>query len=208
MDLRDSKSRLILIVIALGAALVIAVASCSGGGDGDGGGDGGSASSDTGGGSGGTDDKQPDTGAPEGDEGDAGAEDDTPLAEVTGQGGVRLTITSAERDAGGFFTVSGTLTNDGSERFLEIGWRGDERELTNNGFSMAGSSVVDKVEGKRYLILRDTSGRCLCTQFGSGLNPGDSVEWFAQFPAPPDDATELEFNIGNMPPAPLEISAG
>ncbi|MFD7509232.1 hypothetical protein ACFV5N_07775 [Streptomyces sp. NPDC059853] len=206
MDLRDSKSRLILIVIALGAALVIAVASCSGGGDGDGGGDGGAASSDTGGGSGGTDDK-PDDKEPEGG-GESGPEDNTPLAEVTGQGGVRLTITSAERDAGGFFTVSGTLTNDGSERFLEIGWRGDERELTNNGFSMAGSSVVDKVEGKRYLILRDTSGRCLCTQFGSGLNPGDSVEWFAQFPAPPDDATELEFNIGNMPPAPLEISAG
>ncbi|MEV8113459.1 hypothetical protein AB0O69_01060 [Streptomyces xiamenensis] len=207
MDLRDSKSRLILIVIALGAALVIAVASCSGG-DGDRGGDGsaGSGESTGGGGSGDTDDK-PSEGEDTGDDGTA-PEDRGPLSEVTGEGGMRLTIDSAQRDAGGFLTVSGTLTNDGAERFLEIGWRGDERELTNNGFSMAGSSVVDKTEGKRYLILRDTSGRCLCTQFGGGLNPGDSVEWFAQFPAPPDGATELDFNIGNMPPASFEISAG
>ncbi|ARQ68858.1 hypothetical protein [Streptomyces marincola] len=204
MDLRENKSRLILIVVALGAALVIAVASCGGGG----GGDDGDAR-----GSGETADATPDDGgnaeAGEGEGGDGPDDaDEEPaelLAEVTGEESITLGITRAEREAGGFLTVEGTITNNGSDRWFTTRWAGPEQELADNGFSMAGASIVANEEGKRYLILRDTTGRCLCTGFGTGIEAGATVPWFAQFPEPEAGTTEVSFQVGNMPPATIQI---
>ncbi|WP_181727536.1 hypothetical protein [Streptomyces sp. PT12] len=154
MDLRDSKSRLILIVAALGAALVIAVASCSGGGDGD------------------------------GDEGATGQESGENAENGDGED-------SGDEPAG--------------EGEGDSAWAGPESELAGNDFSMAGASLVAQEEGRRYLILRDTEGRCLCTNFGLLINSGDTVNWFAQFPEPEAETTEVDFNIGQMPPATIQI---
>ncbi|MDT0320976.1 hypothetical protein [Streptomyces millisiae] len=201
MDLRDSKSRLILIVAALGAALVIAVASCGGGGGDEGNEDDGasetSQETEDGGDSG--DDEQTDDAEP--GEGEAGAV----LAEVTGEQDITLTITSAERQTGGFLTIEGTIHNGGGENWGTAAWAGDERELAGNDFSMAGATLTAREEGKRYLILRDTEGRCLCTGFGLQIEAGDTMSWFAQFPEPDPGTTEVDFQIGQMPPATIEI---
>ncbi|MFE7155621.1 hypothetical protein [Streptomyces sp. NPDC057636] len=130
------------------------------------------------------------------------------LAEVKSNG-ITLTVTSAARDQGGFLTLSGKVTNGGGKFWIAADWRGDERELSKNGSSLAGASVVDKAGKKKYLILRDTQGRCLCTKFeGGGVDPGQSADWYAQFPAPPEGTTKVDFQVGDMPPAPVEISEG
>lgn len=211
MDFRDTKSRLILIVVALGAVLVVLVASCGGFGD-DGGGadDGGNgqptqsgASDGEGGSEGGS--------AGEGDSGGGGeeptGEPGEPLAEVTGGEDLTLTVTKAERESGGFLTVEGNLHNGGSDMFFDLAWAGDESELAENGFSMAGASLVaiEEGQGRRYLILRDTEGRCLCTLFGNGIDDGATVTWFAQFPAPDPAVTQVQFQVGDLPPATVEI---
>jgi hypothetical protein len=200
MDLRDSKSRLLLIAVALGAALVVAVASCGGGGD-DGGGsdDGNGETSQTPAGN------EGDTGSDGEDEGSEPEEsEEEPLAEVTGGEELTLTITSAERESGGFLTVEGTLYNGGDETFFDLNWTGPETELAENGFSMAGATLTVPEEAQRYLILRDTTGRCLCTGFGAGIDPGATVSWFAQFPEP-ERTAEAEFQVGNLPPATIVI---
>ncbi|KAB8165190.1 hypothetical protein FH609_016505 [Streptomyces sp. 3MP-14] len=202
MDLRDSKSRLILIVVALGAALVIAVASCSGGGDDDGE----PAATPSGESEAPEDEPSEDDGAGGDEEDDQdGGEEPEVLAEVTGEEDITLTITSAERETGGFLTVEGTLRNGGGDSWSDIAWAGGERELAGNAFSMAGATLTAREEGKRYLILRDTEGRCLCTNFGLRLDAGDTVTWFAQFPEPDPETTEVDFQIGQMPPATVEI---
>lgn len=203
MDLRDSKSRLILIIIGLGAALVIAVASCGGsGGDNDG------ADNSTSGAETPEDDGKANDGSGADDRTAPAEGDESPiLAEISDGGTVSLTVNSAVREEGGFLTVTGTLTNQSSENFFDRRWRGEENELANNGFSMAGAAVTDKIEGKRHLILRDTSGRCLCTQFGSdGIDPGETVSWFAQFPAPAESTSEVDFQVADLPPATIDIS--
>jgi hypothetical protein len=74
---------------------------------------------------------------------------------------------------------------------------------------MAGASLTDSKGKKKYLVLRDTQGRCLCTKFdGGGVDAGKSADWFAQFPAPPADTTAVDFQVGSMPPASIEISEG
>lgn len=204
MDLlRDSKTRLIVIVAALGAALVIAVASCGGGGGDD---DAGEEVSDTSGGARNGDNA--DSGETEGSSsGDAagGDEDAQVLAEVTGEEDITLTITRAERQSGGFLTVEGTLHNGGNDTWRSGSWSGDEEELAQNPFSMAGASLIARDEGKRYLILRDTEGRCLCTVFTTEIDAGETVSWFAQFPEPEASTKEVDFQIGRMPPATIEI---
>ncbi|MEU1198434.1 hypothetical protein ABZ446_19635 [Streptomyces sp. NPDC005813] len=123
-------------------------------------------------------------------------------------GDISVTINSAVRDAGGFVTVSGNVRNDGAKSWLGANWVSDERELRKNGGSLAGANLVDTQGKKKYLVLRDTSGRCLCTKFSGQISPGGTAEWYAQFPAPPEGTTKVDFQVGTMPPASIEISEG
>ncbi len=127
------------------------------------------------------------------------------IATANGEGGMVLSINSATRDSGGFLTVSGQLKNTGSAAFVNTtAWRGNE--LTASGTSVAGVSLTDKVGKKRYYVLRDTDGRCLCTTGVSTIEAGQTVPFFAQFPAPPASATEVEFSLPTFATATVKIS--
>lgn len=65
---------------------------------------------------------------------------------------------------------------------------------------------MDKAGKKRYYILRDTDGRCLCTTGMSAVQPGASVPVFMQFPAPPAETTEVDFNLPTFATTSLKIS--
>lgn len=137
-----------------------------------------------------------------------GSESGQPLAQVTG-GDITLAITSAVREHGGFVTVEGELTNSGSTPWTGLEWKPDETELAMvNRSSMADAKLLDKQGKKRYYILRDTEGRCLCTSFTGGVGAGESTNWYAQFPAPPKGNDEVDFQIADMPPASVTISEG
>ncbi|WP_428952608.1 hypothetical protein [Streptomyces sp. cg35] len=195
---RTTTTRRPLTVAAITAGLVLTIAGCGG----DGGGDG---------------DKAKDSSAPPtASAGKGGGKEssaapsapDKVLAEVKGEGGITLTITSAARDAGGFVTLQGTVVNGTGKAWVPVNWRGDERELMANGGSIAGAALLDEAGKKKYLILRDTEGRCLCTRFTGGVRNGQTADWYAQFPAPPEGTDKLTFQVGAMPPASIEITEG
>ncbi|WP_342776398.1 hypothetical protein [Streptomyces armeniacus] len=179
--------------MAITTGLVLTVAGCSGGGD---------------------DDKpDSDASAEQSDQDNGGGggpdapDDNEVLAEVKGGDDLTLTFNSAKREEGGFVTVTGKLTNNGSGLWLSPGWSGDEEELAaKNKTSMAGAKLTDKSGKKRYYILRDTEGRCLCTSFSKGIQGGDTETWYAQFPAPPKGNNTVDFQIADMPPATIKIS--
>ncbi|MEU9286836.1 hypothetical protein AB0D57_19510 [Streptomyces sp. NPDC048275] len=197
MDFRHTmKGRRALSAVAITAGLLLTVAGCGGGGDGE-------------------SEKEGSTpSAPAKSSGNGDASDskepaaDSALAEVKGENGLTLAVTSAKRAEGGFVTVEGTVTNNTDNIWIAGNWRGDERELAKNGASIAGATLIDQKGKKKYFILRDTSGRCLCTQFSGGVQQGATATWFAQFPAPPADTTQVDFLVGSMPPATIELSEG
>ncbi|MFE0105436.1 hypothetical protein [Streptomyces sp. NPDC059009] len=198
MNLRRAlKIRRAMTAAAITTGLVLTVAGCGGGGGSDDKPDKESSSNSSQ--SKGSDDK---------DSQDPAADSDKVLAEVKGEQGLDLKITSAKRDEGGFVTVEGSVTNGGSKAWVGASWRGDERELAKNGGSLAGASLVDATGKKKYLVLRDTQGGCLCTKFTGGVLSGQSVDWFAQFPAPPEGTNKVSFQVGAMPPASIELSEG
>ncbi|MFJ8952175.1 hypothetical protein ACIRO1_18885 [Streptomyces sp. NPDC102381] len=190
---RTTTTRRALAAATIAAGLVLSVTGC--GGDGDKGeGDAAKSSAPA---QQGSDDKSKSS-APSTSE---------PLAEVKSNG-ITLTVTSATRDQGGFLNITGTVTNGTSALWVANEWRSPETELRTNGGSLAGASVVDQEGKKKYLILRDTQGRCLCTKFEGGVDQGKSRDWFAQFPAPPEGTKSVQLQVPTMPPAQLNLTEG
>ncbi|MFE6163702.1 hypothetical protein ACFQ7F_32845 [Streptomyces sp. NPDC056486] len=197
---RTIKTRRAMTAVAITTGLVLTVAGCGGGGDdGDGKSEKGASSP--------AKTKSGEDGEDKEGEAQAPATDKV-LAEVKGEENITLTVTSAVRDEGGFVTVSGKVTNSGGKFWAAANWRGEERELNKNGSSVAGANLIDNEGKKKYLVLRDTGGRCLCTKFTGGVKPGQTADWYAQFPAPPEGTAKVDFQVGAMPPAPIEISEG
>ncbi|MFI6851938.1 hypothetical protein [Streptomyces sp. NPDC050416] len=185
-----TKARRGMVAMTVVAGLALGVAGCSGGGD-----DkkpNASASASKGGGS-----------QPSAQEGQASE----PLAELKGPSGLLLQITSAVRDSGGFVTLSGDLKNDGSEvTVIPAALSGNETEILNNGRSLGGATLVDSKGKKRYYVLRDTDGRPLTTTGFSTIKPGDTMDVFLQFPAPPSSTTEVNFQLPLFASAAIQIS--
>ncbi|MGW1071411.1 hypothetical protein [Streptomyces sp. NPDC002537] len=150
--------------------------------------------------------------------GDAGKPSGTPAArsaknaptgevigEMKGPDGVTIALTSAQRDGGGFVTVSGTLTNRGSKPFNAVHWSSKETEMKSRS-SLSGASLVDASGKKRYLVLRDTDGECLCSTGLTNVKPQEDRPVFAQFPAPPESVTAVDFQLPAMPSVRVKIS--
>ncbi|GAU65184.1 hypothetical protein SSP35_01_05220 [Streptomyces sp. NBRC 110611] len=196
---RTTKAARGAVAMASTVGLALVVAGCGGGGDGGDGGAGGIRADGA---------KQPPARAttPKGEgPGSPAADSSKVIGEMKGPDGIVITLHSVIRDSGGFVTVSGTVTNHGTRAFNAINWRSNETELRSRS-SISGATLVDKAGKKRYLVLRDTNGECLCTTGLSGLLPGASRPVFAQFPAPPAKVTEVDFQLPTMPPASVQIT--
>ncbi|MEV0961844.1 hypothetical protein AB0J25_04355 [Streptomyces sp. NPDC049910] len=130
------------------------------------------------------------------------------LATIKGSNGFQFDIHGAVRDQGGFLTVTGTLKNTSGKRaFAPIEWNGQETNVRRTGRSLAGMTLVDKAEKKRYYVLRDTEGFPLTTTGITGVDAGDNgISFFAQFPSPPEKTTQVDIQIPLMPTATIEIS--
>lgn len=184
-----TKARRGMVAVTVAAGLALGVAGCGGG---DGKQDEPSASASKDGGS-----------KPDAQTGHSGE----PLAELKGQDGLLLRIESAERDSGGFVTVSGELKNDGSETInVTPRLRGDETEILRHGRSLGGATLVDSKEKKRYYVLRDTEGRPLTTTDLTSLKAGETIPVFMQFPAPPASTSEVTFQLPTFAAGTIEIS--
>ncbi|MFI1617100.1 hypothetical protein ACH4VT_08990 [Streptomyces lydicus] len=189
---RTTKAARGAVAMATAVGLALVVAGCGGGGDG----------------GGQTDGKNPPSRSAtpkDGGPGTPAADSSKVIGEMRGPDGVVVTLNSVVRDSGGFVTVSGTVANHGTRAFNAIDWRSNETELRSRS-SISGATLVDKAGKKRYLVLRDTNGECLCTTGLSGLLPGASRPIFAQFPAPPAKVTEVDFQLPTMPPASVQIT--
>ncbi|MFF9866213.1 hypothetical protein ACF1G0_12420 [Streptomyces sp. NPDC013953] len=130
------------------------------------------------------------------------------LATLKGDRGIEMVIHEAKRDSGGFVTVSGKLNNTGGSLYTTpVQWSGQETAVAGTGRSVAAMTLVDSKEKKRYYVLRDTDNRPLTT---SGYEPsiaaGQSLTFFAQFPAPPASTTTVDLQFPGFPNAPIEIS--
>ncbi|MGW1805116.1 hypothetical protein [Streptomyces sp. NPDC002078] len=186
-----AKARRGMVALTVAAGLAVGVAGCGGG---------------TG------DDKKPHSSASASQGADSGpsaqeGQSDQPLADLKGSDGLLLQITSVQRDSGGFVTVNGTLKNDGAgDLLIPSALSGNETEITKNGPSLGGATLVDSKGKKRYYVLRDTEGRPLTTTGLGTLKAGQSLQVFMQFPSPPTNTTEVTLQLPTLSSATIKIS--
>ena len=130
------------------------------------------------------------------------------LVTVHGDDGIDMVINSAERDTGGFLTVSGQLKNMGAELYTTpVQWGGSEEAVAATGRSLAAMTLVDSKDKKRYYVLRDTDNRPLTTSgFEPSIEAGKSLTFFAQFPAPAQSTTQVDLQFPGFANATIEIS--
>ncbi|MGW2593273.1 hypothetical protein ACWCXC_23805 [Streptomyces sp. NPDC001515] len=146
------------------------------------------------------------------DKGDGGGETvpDTSTVMVTSKNdaGIEMAINSAKRDSGGFLTVTGQFKNPTGKTYsIPIAWNGKEVAVSLKGRSLADMTLVDSVGKKRYYVLRDTDNRALTTiDYNVFFKAGQTMTFFAQFPAPPESTTKVELHFNSFAPAPIEIS--
>lgn len=126
--------------------------------------------------------------------------------EMKGANGAVLTIDSVQRYEGGVVTVRGEMRNDGKVALNTDHWTGGNDLSLKNGYSSSGATLADLKGKKRYYPLRDTQGNCLCNQFHTVFQPGDTAPVFVQFPAPPEGTTEVDFAMPTFGTAPVKIT--
>ncbi|GAB3967160.1 hypothetical protein [Streptomyces sparsus] len=131
---------------------------------------------------------------------------DSVIGELRGDGFV-VSVHSATRDGGGFVTVQATLKNEGEKTMTSNKWGSPETALKSKS-SISGATLIDRQGKKRYMVLRDTDGECLCTTNLVRIKPNEERAIYAQFPAPPNDVTEVDLLIPTLSPASIEISEG
>ena len=114
--------------------------------------------------------------------------------------GVKVVVQELKRTSGGTVSMKFTITN-GSDKEVGGGYSyGDkDHEIIDHG-SVGGVQLVDEAGKKKYFVVRDTDGKCVCSQGVHGLKPGDTVNVWARFPAPPDNVPKVTIIVPHFQP--------
>lgn len=114
---------------------------------------------------------------------------------------VKATVTSLIRN-GGTVTLSYTLRNQGNPENTDLFAQLDQSSLDApgaDGNESAGVTLVDGTHKKKYLVARDSKGKCLCTKTaGVTLQPGQTIGMSATFAAPPSSIDRINVELPNF----------
>ena len=92
-----------------------------------------------------------------------------------------------------------TVPKDSEDNFQVSDRLASEEDGFENGQDRAsGVTITDESGGKRYFVLTDSDGDCLCSTNIAGdgfIDVGTSADLYAKFPAPPEDVTEVSFQV-------------
>jgi len=113
----------------------------------------------------------------------------------------RVEVTELKRSSGGTLTLKFAIINDSSNpldfsyNFVEEGKYG-----TIDFGSIGGVNLIDAVGKKKYLVLRDTEGKCVCSRGLKEIQPGSRANLYAKFPAPPESVEKITVAIPHFIP--------
>ncbi|MBA2529519.1 MAG: hypothetical protein H0V19_06075 [Euzebyales bacterium] len=135
----------------------------------------------------------------------AGSESAPPDSEpiITARGSVQdatLEISALYRTAPDVVTLEAALVADpdgnGFSPYDQFG--GGE---TGDYAYFSGVTLDDLGNGRRYKVLRDTEGVCVCSRTPNNtINPGDRLYLYASFPAPPPTVDTVTISVPQFQP--------
>ena len=114
--------------------------------------------------------------------------------------GVKVVVQELKRTSGGTVSMKFSITN-GSDKAVGGGYEfaDKDHEIGDHG-SVGGVQLIDEGGKKKYFVVRDTAGKCVCSQGVHSLKPGDTVNVWARFPAPPDSVQKITIIVPHFQP--------
>jgi len=115
--------------------------------------------------------------------------------ELLGEGeksGTRIVIKDVKRDEGGTVTLRFQMMTDNEtpEGLYQI----------LGGYLPDRVHLIDAANKKKYLTVKDASGKCLCTDIKGGVAKDKSVNLWAKFPAPPSTVQKISVVVSGFEP--------
>ena len=114
--------------------------------------------------------------------------------------GVKVVVQELKRTSGGTVSMKFTITN-GSDKEVGGGYEfaDKDHEITDHS-SVGGVQLIDEGGKKKYFVVRDTDGKCVCSQKIKDVKPGETENFWARFPAPPDTVQKITVIIPHFQP--------
>lgn len=102
---------------------------------------------------------------------------------------VRIEIRDLKRGDGDIVTLRLRLVNESGEAF-DASCTMREYGANDNCGTFSGAYLLDAANKKKYLVVRDTEGLCVCSGIAA-LDDGKKTNIWATYPAPPLDVTAM-----------------
>ncbi|MEU3164969.1 hypothetical protein [Streptosporangium sp. NPDC006930] len=113
----------------------------------------------------------------------------------TGGADLTVEITGLKRQ-GRLSTLTWRVTNNSDDRWQMTSGMGDTPG--GLGLTVAGISLIDPVNGKRYVVARTGKyprAKCLCSDYDVFTEAGEVLPLHATFAAPPPDVTKINVDL-------------
>lgn len=113
--------------------------------------------------------------------------------------GLSVEVTELKRGSGGTLTLKFAMVNNTKE---QIRFGGDYGAGGGNvdDHSVSGAHLIDAVNKKKYLVVRDSAKKCVCSVVKSAIPVGERMNLWAKFPAPPDNVKVISVMIPHFAP--------
>jgi hypothetical protein len=71
------------------------------------------------------------------------------------------------------------------------GWALKDGNIAKDGYAVSGVYLIDVANKKKYFVIVDADGHCVCSRDISDIPPKGSANLWAKFPAPPDSVKKI-----------------
>jgi hypothetical protein len=111
---------------------------------------------------------------------------------------VRVEVRDLKRGDGDTVTLRLRLVNESGEEF-QASCEMREYGANDNCGTFSGAYLLDAANKKKYLVVRDTQGTCVCSGVDN-LADGKKMNIWATYPAPPADVTAMTVVVPQFEP--------
>lgn len=111
--------------------------------------------------------------------------------------GSRIEVMELKRGSGDTVMLRFTLINDSAEQLRVADLLGG----VTSGYNVSGIHLIDPAGRKKYLVVTDSQNKCVCSaSVPIGLPPGQRLNLWAKFPAPPADVQKVSVILPHFIP--------
>ena len=115
--------------------------------------------------------------------------------------GTHIDITELKRTSGGTVNLKFLLANNGTEDLhMSSQFMGDNDVSHDSYQDVSGIHLLDPANKKKYFVVTDNEKHCVCSKNIAPIKPGQKVNLWAKFPAPPAEVTKVSIEIPHFQP--------